>query len=67
MPGIAWRLLRVSRPLLRLFVNHDTAGEAVLLEGVVGLADSNAILQTLQTKWKSLAVDWTDGAKPSIN
>ena len=38
-----------------------------MLEGVAGLADSNAILQTLQTKWKSLAVDWTDGAKPSIN
>ena len=42
-------------------------GEAVRLEGVVGLADNNAILQTLQTKWKSIAVDWTKGAKPSIN
>ena len=38
-----------------------------MLEGVSGLADSNAILQTLQTKWKSIAVDWTNGAKPSIN
>ena len=47
--------------------HEDIAGEAVLLEGVVGLAESNAILQTLQTKWKSLAVDWTNGAKPSIN
>ena len=42
-------------------------GEAVMLEGVVGLAENNAILQTLQTKWKSIAVDWTNGAKPSIN
>ena len=43
------------------------AGEAVMLEGVAGLADNNAILQTLQTKWRNIAVDWTDGAKPSIN
>ena len=43
------------------------AGEAVMLEGVAGLAENNAILQTLQTKWKNIAVDWTDGAKPSIN
>jgi len=42
-------------------------GEAVMLEGVAGLAENNAILQTLQTKWKNIAVDWTDGAKPSIN
>ena len=43
------------------------AGEAVMLEGVSGLAENNAILQTLQTKWKNIAVDWTDGVKPSIN
>ena len=38
-----------------------------MLEGVTGLAENNAILQTLQTKWKNIAVDWTDGVKPSIN
>ena len=43
------------------------AGEAVMLEGVAGLAENNAILQTLQTKWNNIAVDWTDGVKPSIN
>lgn len=43
-------------------------GEAVMLEGVSGVAvDSNAILQTMQTKWKNLAVDWVGGTKPSIN
>jgi len=41
-------------------------GEAVTLEGVSGSADGNAMLQTLQTKWKSLAVDWVGGS-PSIN
>jgi len=41
-------------------------GEAVQLEGVVGSAEGNPLLQTLQTKWRSLAVDW-DGGTPSIN
>jgi len=40
-------------------------GEAVLLEGVQGRSDSNQMLQTLQTKWPSIAVDWT--SPPSIN
>lgn len=43
------------------------AGEAVQLEGVGGSADGNAMLQTLQTKWRNLAVDWVDGGSPSIN
>jgi len=42
-------------------------GEAVILEGMVGLAENNAILQTLQTKWKNISVDWDGGIKPSIN
>lgn len=42
-------------------------GEAVMLEGVTGIPQGNAILQTLQTKWKSLAVDWLGGNIPSIN
>lgn len=42
-------------------------GEAVQLEGVTGSAEGNAILQTLQTKWRSLAVDWEGGSIPSIN
>jgi len=41
-------------------------GEAVQLEGVAGSAEGNPLLQTLQTKWRSLAVDW-DGGTPSIN
>jgi len=40
-------------------------GEAVLLEGVRGRADNNAMLQTLQTKWPSIAVDWEK--EPSVN
>jgi len=40
-------------------------GEAVRLEGVSGSAEGNPLLQTLQTKWKNLAVDW-DGSLPSI-
>ena len=48
-------------------ITVDIAGEAVMLEGVAGLAENNAILQTLQTKWNNIAVDWTDGVKPSIN
>jgi len=40
-------------------------GEAVRLEGVSGSAEGNPLLQTLQTKWKNLAVDW-DGGLPSI-
>lgn len=40
-------------------------GEAVLLEGIHGKADNNAMLQTLQTKWPSIAVDWDK--EPSIN
>jgi len=42
-------------------------GEAVILEGVAGISDNNAILQTLQTKWKNISVDWDGGVKPSIN
>lgn len=42
-------------------------GEAVTLEGVTGCPEGNAMLQTLQTKWKSLAVDWDGGSNPSIN
>ena len=42
-------------------------GEAVILEGMVGMAENNAILQTLQTKWKNISVDWDGGVKPSIN
>ena len=41
-------------------------GEAVLLEGVVGVDTNNPILQTIQTKWRSIAVDWQDGT-PSLN
>lgn len=40
-------------------------GEAVLLEGVHGKAQNNPMLQTLQTKWPSIAVDWD--TEPSIN
>jgi len=40
-------------------------GEAVLLEGVHGKAQNNPMLQTLQTKWPSIAVDWDE--EPSIN
>ena len=42
-------------------------GEAVILEGMAGMAENNAILQTLQTKWKNISVDWDGGVKPSIN
>jgi len=42
-------------------------GECVMLEGMVGMAENNAILQTLQTKWRNIAVDWQGGGKPSIN
>jgi len=42
-------------------------GEAVVLEGVSGTSSSNAILQTLQTKWVNLAIDWDGGVEPSIN
>merc|ERR1711915_1015218 len=42
-------------------------GECVMLEGMVGMAENNAILQTLQTKWRNIAVDWQGGSKPSIN
>eukprot|EP00092_Neocalanus_flemingeri_P068943 GFUD01084361.1.p1 GENE.GFUD01084361.1~~GFUD01084361.1.p1 ORF type:complete len:440 (-),score=114.09 GFUD01084361.1:267-1586(-) len=42
-------------------------GDAVMLEGMVGMAENNAILQTLQTKWRNIAVDWQGGGKPSIN
>ena len=38
-----------------------------MLEGVSGLSENNAILQTIQTKWKNLAVDWTGDVTPSIN
>jgi len=40
-------------------------GNAILLEGVHGKADGNQILQTLQTKWPSIALDWD--SPPSIN
>ncbi|XP_023336532.1 ubiquitin carboxyl-terminal hydrolase MINDY-3 isoform X1 [Eurytemora carolleeae] len=40
-------------------------GEAVLLEGMSGRADNNPMLQTIQTKWPSIAVDWE--RPPSIN
>ena len=42
-------------------------GEAVILEGVSGSSENNAIIETLQTKWRNLSVDWSDGVKPSIN
>jgi len=42
-------------------------GEAVILEGVTGVTNNNQILETLQTKWRNLAIDWTDGPTPSIN
>jgi len=42
-------------------------GDAVMLEGMVGMAENNAIIQTLQTKWRNIAVDWQGGGKPSIN
>jgi len=42
-------------------------GEAVILEGMSGITENNQILETLQTKWKNIAVDWTNGVKPSIN
>ena len=42
-------------------------GDAVILEGMAGMAENNAILQTLQTKWKNISVDWDGGVKPSIN
>jgi len=44
-----------------------TKGEAVILEGMSGVTENNQILETLQTKWKNIAVDWTNGVKPSIN
>jgi hypothetical protein len=40
-------------------------GNAILLEGVHGKADGNQMLQTLQTKWPSIAIDWD--TMPSIN
>ena len=43
------------------------SGEAVILEGVTGVTNNNQILETLQTKWRNLAIDWTDGSTPSIN
>ena len=43
------------------------SGEAVILEGMSGVTENNQILETLQTKWKNIAVDWTNGVKPSIN
>jgi len=46
---------------------HFIKGEAVVLEGVSGTPSSNAILQTLQTKWSNLAIDWDGGIEPSIN
>jgi len=42
-------------------------GEAVMLEGMVGMAENNAILQTIQTKWRNIAIDWQGGGRPSIN
>jgi len=42
-------------------------GDCVMLEGMVGMAENDAILQTLQTKWRNLAVDWDGSGKPSIN
>ena len=42
-------------------------GDCVMLEGMVGMAENNAIIQTLQTKWRNIAVDWQGGGKPSIN
>ena len=42
-------------------------GDCVMLEGMVGMAENNAIHQTLQTKWRNIAVDWQGGGKPSIN
>lgn len=40
-------------------------GNAILLEGVCGKADGNQMLQTLQTKWPSIAIDWD--TQPSLN
>lgn len=40
-------------------------GNAILLEGVHGKADGNQMLQTLQTKWPSIAIDWDTA--PSLN
>ena len=44
-----------------------TKGEAVILEGMSGVSDNNAIIETLQTKWKNISVDWAGGVKPSLN
>lgn len=55
--------------LVRSEASHATysRGDAVILEGMAGMAENNAILQTLQTKWKNISVDWDGGVKPSIN
>ena len=41
-------------------------GNAILLEGVHGTAQSDSMLQILQTKWPNIHVDWEDGP-PRIN
>lgn len=53
--------------LIKLGAQHlrYIKGEAVLLEGAHGRADNNLMLQTLQTKWKTIAVDWE--VEPSLN
>jgi len=39
---------------------------AVILEGPAGRAENNPMLQTLQTKWPSVVVDW-ETREPSLN
>ena len=41
--------------------------DIIFAEGVTGVTNNNQILETLQTKWRNLAIDWTDGSTPSIN
>jgi len=42
-------------------------GECVMQEEMVGMAENNAILQTLQTKWRNITVEWQGEGKPSMN
>jgi len=43
-----------------------TGGHAVVLEGPAGSAENNPVLQTLQTMWPNIVVDWED-SQPSLN
>jgi hypothetical protein len=42
------------------------SGNAIPLEGVHGIAESDPILQVIQTKWPSINIEW-DEETPSIN